>query len=353
MKQLKTTTPDLNTVGRKTDIIATLGSASDTDEIVQQMLLQGMTMVRINMSHGDHAEHHTQILMVRKNAKKLGLTVKIIVDLGGPKIRLGTIEKDTYLKEGDHVTITTKPCIGNANRFSVSYKKLPYELKKGQMILLVDGKRKLQVISINSANEIECKVICGGLITSRRGVNIPGAELSVPSITAKDKIDMQFATDHKVEYVALSFVRSIKDIKQARLILKKLGLNAKIMSKIETVEAIDRLEDIVKESDAVMVARGDLAMEIGFEHVPVEQKRMIELGKKYGKPVIVATQLLDSMETSSIPTRAEASDIAGAVYDGASGLMVSGESAVGMYPVEVIEVMNKVARVVEKSMAEL
>lgn len=350
MKQPLITRKKKNDFNRKTDIIATLGSSSDTNETTLQMIQHGMTMVRINMSHGDHAEHHEQILRVRRCAKKLGVSVKIIVDLGGPKIRVGSMEKDVYLKEGSKVIITTKPCTGTANRFSVSYKKLPHEVRKGQYILIADGKRKLQVVSIDKSDEIICKVITGGLLTSRRGVNIPGAELSVPSITAKDKIDMQFAADHKAEYIALSFVRSVKDIRQARLLLKKMGLNAQIVSKIETVEAIDRLEDIVKESDVVMVARGDLGMEIGYEHVPIEQKRMITLGKKYGKPVIVATQLLDSMDKSPVPTRADVSDIAGAVYDGASGLMVSGETAAGKHPIEVIEVMNKVSVAIEKAM---
>lgn len=336
----------------KTDIIATLGSASDTDSIVSQMIQHGMNMVRINMSHGDHAEHHDQIIRTRKIAKKLGSEVKIIIDLGGPKIRLGLIKQDTYLKEGSRVIITTKSCVGDEKRFSVTYKKLPQEVKKGQTIVIADGKRKLQVVSIMNANEIECKVIVGGLITSRRGVNIPGAELSVPSITSKDKIDMQFAADHNAEYVALSFVRSVSDIKQARLILKKIGLHAKIVSKIETMEAINHLEDIVKASDMIMVARGDLGMEIGYENVPIQQKRMILLGKKYEKPVIIATQMLDSMEKSPLATRAEISDIAFAVYDGADGLMVSGETAVGKYPVEVIKVMHTTSAAIEKSMTQ-
>lgn len=347
MKKSLATKKNINT-----EIIATLGYSTEPDGILEQMILRGMTVARINMSHSNHAEHHKKIVAVRALSKKLGIPVKILIDLSGPKIRLGMMEDNTVLVEGSTVVITTKPCLGNAKKFSISYKKLPSEIKKGQYILLIDGKRKLQVISTNKSDEITCKVITGGLTTSRRGVNVPGAELGLPAITAKDKLDMQFGVDHNAEYIALSFVRSVKDVKQTRQLLKRKGSHAKLISKIETVEAIRDLEDIVKESDMVMVARGDLAMEIGYEHVPVQQKKMLDLGKKYNKPVIIATQMLDSMEKCSTPTRAEVSDIAGAVYGGASAIMSSSETTEGLYPLEVIEVMHTVAMTVEKSMAE-
>lgn len=350
MKLAKTTLIKKHIPQRKTDIIATLGYSTEPDGILEQMILHGMTIARINMSHSNHEEHHKKIMNVRALSKKLGIPVKILVDLSGPKIRLGFMEDNTVLAEGSTVTITTKPCLGNAKRFSISYKKLPQEVRKGQYILLIDGKRKLQVISTNKSDEIVCKVITGGLTTSRRGVNVPGAELGLPAITAKDKLDMQFGVDHNADYIALSFVRSVKDIKQAKMLLKTKGSSAKLVSKIETLEAINRLEDIVKESDMVMVARGDLAMEIGYENVPVEQKRMLDYGKKYNKPVIIATQMLDSMEKFPTPTRAEVSDIAGSIYGGASAIMVSSETTEGLHPIEVIEVMNKVSLAVEKSM---
>lgn len=333
------------TAKRTVDIVATLGDVSNTNTTIADMLRAGMNVVRINMCHGDHSEHHDQVLMARKNAKKLNLPIQIIVDLGGPKIRLGMIAKDTVLEPGSLVTITTRPCVGNHKEFSISYKKLPSEVKKGQMILISDGKRRLQVVSTNKKDTIICKVIAGGLITSRRGVNVPGAQLSVASITTKDKADIVFAQEHRADWIALSFVRSTKDIQQARTILRRSGFNAQIMSKIETTEAIADIENIVKLSDGIMVARGDLGVEIGYEQVPTQQKRIMKLCKKYGKPVIVATQILDSMEQSPVPTRAEVSDIYNAVLDGADGLMTSGESAVGHYPIEVIKVLKKVSSV--------
>lgn len=334
----------------KTDIVATIGSASESVKILTNLIKAGLTVARINMSHGDHEEHHRQILNIRKAEKLTNKKVKILVDLGGPKIRLGEMEPNTILMVGKKVVITTKACLGNAERFSVSYKKLPREIEQGLYILISDGKRKLKVLSTNGVDEIVCRVVTGGLVTSRRGVNVPGAHLTIPVITAKDKIDIGFAVDHQADYIALSFVRSSKDVVACRKLVQNKNSKAGIISKIETREAMMDLENIVAASDGVMVARGDLAMEIGFENVPIAQREIIAYSKQAGKSVIVATQVLDSMEKTSTPTRAEVSDIAYAVMDGVDGIMLSGESAIGKYPVESVETIYRVAKATEDYM---
>lgn len=327
----------------KIDIIATVGSASESVDVLEKMIQGGLTIVRLNMSHGDHEEHHRQVVNLKKAEKKTGKKIKILVDLAGPKIRIGEIEEDTVLTPGSKVTITTKACKGNAERFSILYKKLPKEVRPGLFILLSDGKRKLEVLSTNGTDEIVCKVITGGPISSRKGVNIPGADLTIPVITPKDKIDLQFAVDHKADYVAVSFIRSAKDILNCRKLLQERNSKAHIIAKIETREAMKNLEEIIKVSDGVMIARGDLAMEIGFEHVPLAQRKTIAFSKEMQKFCIVATQLLDSMEKSPTPTRAEVSDVAYALLDGASAVMLSGETTIGCYPVESVQTLARVA----------
>lgn len=328
----------------KIDIVATIGSASESVETLEKMIKSGLTIARLNMSHGSHDEHAQQIANIKKAEKKTGIKLKKLFDLSGPKIRVGMMEKGVMLKQGDKVIITTKPIVGNANRFSISYKHLARDVKRGSIILISDGKKRLQVLSTNGKDEIVCKVIFDGLLSSRRGVNLPGVHVNLPVITAKDKKDIQFAADHGADYVAVSFVREPKDVKQCQKILAGLKLKALIVSKIETREAMENLEEIVKVSDGVMIARGDLALEIGFEHVPSAQRKILALAKQYDKFVITATQVLDSMEKSPIPTRAEASDIAYAVWDGTDAIMLSGETAIGMYPVEAVEVISKIVK---------
>ena len=331
----------------KTNIIATIGSASDSVERLELMMKAGLTIARTNMSHGDHAEHQLQIDHIKQAEKNTGKSIKLLVDLAGPKIRTGEMQSGTMLVAGSRVIITTKSCVGTADRFSVSYKKLAREVKKGDDILVSDGKRRLKVISTNGVDECICKVVVGGLITSRRGINVPGANLTIPVITSKDTSDIQFAAENHADYVALSFVRSPNDIAKCRKLVSATGSHALIIAKIETREAMLDLENIIRAADGVMVARGDLAMEIGFEHVPIAQKQILVLAKKWNKFSIVATQVLDSMEKNPNPTRAEASDIAYAIMDGADAIMLSGETAVGHYPVESIETIQKVARAVQ------
>ena len=328
---------------KQTHIVATIGSSSESVEILVKMIKAGLTVARINMSHRDHEEHHRQIVNIRKAEKITGKKLQILVDLAGPKMRLGEMEKDTILKEGKTVVITTDTVLGTAERFSVTYKKLPAEVSKGMLIMLCDGKRKLKVVSTNGKDEIVCKVLVGGLVTSRRGINVPEASLTIPVITAKDKKDLAFAFEHKADMIAVSFVRTAKDVQACRKILQANGSRAQVIAKIETREAMAHLEKIAEVSDGLMVARGDLAMEIGYEHVPLAQRKIIAAANAHGKLSIVATQVLDSMQRSSTPTRAEVSGIAYAVLDGAGALMLSEESAVGQYPVESVEVIHRVA----------
>ncbi len=334
---------------KKTLIVATIGPSSDTEEKLEEMIVSGLNVARINMSHGDYKEHHNQIVRVRKVAKKLGVHVDILVDLAGSKIRVGLMEKDTILESGKMIMLTTKKCIGNTKCIYVTYPKLPKEVKKGQEIFISDGKRKLHVVSTNGVDTIRCKIIAGGIVTPRRGINIPGADLSLPVISSKDKKDLKFAVERAADYIAISFVKEPKNIFDLQKMLKRYNFKAKIISKIETREAMRELDGIAQVSDVVMVARGDLAMEIGIHNVPVAQKRIIEMAQRFGKMSIVATQVLDSMEKNPVPTRAEVSDIATAVFEGADGIMLSSESATGKYPVESVQVISRVVKSCEES----
>jgi pyruvate kinase len=330
---------------KHTKIVATLGPASSDPEVLTSMIRAGLNVVRCNMSHGSHDEHSARIATVREAMASIRKRVGILVDLAGPKIRIGEVENGSIeLKPGSKVTLTTESVIGTPAKIGVNYPKLPAEVKKGGYILIEDGKKKLEVLSTNGTDEIICKVITGGVLGSKKGLNIPGAYLSIPALTDKDKKDVHFAIQQNADFIALSFVRTADDIHDLRKILKKGNSKALIIAKIETSEAIEQLEAIVEATDGIMVARGDLAVEIGAERVPVEQKRMIELARNYGKPVITATQMLDSMEKSPVPTRAEVSDIANAILDGTDAVMLSGESSIGLYPVESIAVMARVAQ---------
>lgn len=333
---------------KRTKIVATLGPASSDPATLKQMILSGLNVVRCNMSHGSHDEHTERIVTVREVMTSVRKRVGILVDLAGPKIRIGEVANGSIeLKQGAKVTLTTEPCVGTPSRISINYAALPAEVKKGGHILIEDGKKKLEILSTNSKDEIVCKVITGGMLGSKKGLNIPGAYLSIPALTDKDKKDVKFAIQQNADFIALSFVRTAKDVDDLRKILKKAGSQALIIAKIETQEAIEQLEEIITATDGIMVARGDLAVEIGAEHVPLQQKRMIEIARNYGKPVITATQMLDSMEQSPVPTRAEVSDIANAILDGTDAVMLSGESSIGKFPVESIAVMSRVARDIE------
>lgn len=332
---------------KRTKIVATIGPKTESAEMLERLVKRGLNVMRLNFSHGDFAEHQGKVDNLRKVEEKLGKHIAILQDLGGPKIRIGEFYQErVQLKKGSTFTLTTKKCVGDESRAYVSYDKLPKEVSKGSIILLDDGKKKLEVTKV-SGNEIVTKVIVGGETKGRRGVNVPGANLSISSLTAKDKTDLEFGIKNDVDFIALSFVRRASDIRDLRALLKQKKSQALIISKIETQEAVDNLDEILSESDGVMVARGDLAIEIPAEKVPFTQKMIIEKCNHLGKPVITATQMLESMINSPVPTRAEVSDIANAILDGTDAVMLSEETTLGLYPIEAVEVMTRVAKEVE------
>lgn len=329
----------------KTKIVATLGPSSNEVSMIESMLNEGLTVARINMSHGDHTTHALSI----KNARKASLRAKrplaILQDLSGPKIRIGDFEtEDVTLVNGNSLILTTEACSGTSAKVFVNYSKLPKEVEVGMFIYLNDGKQKLLVDKITDT-EIHTTIISGGTIRGRRGVNIPDANLSISSLTPKDKKDLIFGLDQGVDFVTLSFVRDADDIRQLRKLIGNHNVN--IVAKIETKFAIENLEEIVDVADVIMVARGDLAIEMPLEKVPLLQKRIIHVANKAGKPVITATQMLDSMRVATTPTRAEVTDIANAILDGTDAVMLSDETAVGAHPNRVIEIISNVAYEVE------
>jgi pyruvate kinase len=335
-------------LGKKTKVVCTIGPATETQPKLKELVLAGMDVMRLNFSHGDFAEHQMRVDNLRKVMKETGRTVAIMQDLGGPKIRIGEFEGGlTVLKEGQTFTLTTEKVMGDNSRVSINYPLLPKEVKVGGIIMLHDGKKKLEITKIQGKNVIT-KVIVGGEIKNKRGVNLPGAYLSISSITEKDRSDLEFGLKNKVDFIALSFVRRAADIQELKDILAKAKSNAKIIAKIETPEALENIDEILKLTDAVMVARGDLAIEIPAEDVPLAQKMLIHKCNALGKPVITATQMLESMIKSPVPTRAEVSDVANAIIDGTDAIMLSEETTLGDFPVEAVKMMTRVALRVEK-----
>lgn len=336
-------------IEKSTKIVATLGPASARKDVLERMFRSGLNVIRMNFSHGDHATHLANLTLARAAAKKADVRFAALQDLSGPKIRIGDIaDGKVLLKSGGEFTLTTAKIPGDEKRAYINYEPLPREVKKGAPIMINDGKIRLEVIR-TTKSDVVCRVIVGGELSSRKGVNIPGSNLSIRSLTEKDKKDVAFGIEHGVEFIALSFVRQASDILELRAILTKAKSKAMIVAKIETVEAVENIDAIVAVSDAIMVARGDLAVEVGPEHVPMIQKSVITKAGKLGKPVITATQMLDSMEHAPVPTRAEVSDVANAIFDGTDAIMLSGETATGDYPVEAIETMSRIARATEES----
>lgn len=332
---------------KKTKVVATIGPATSSEKMLTKLVKSGMNVMRLNFSHGDFEEHAEKVENLKKVQKKLKTRVAVLQDLAGPKIRTGEFETERItLKKGATVTLTTKKIVGNAERFFVNYKNLPKELKKGSIVLLDDGRRKLEVLNI-SGTEIKCKVVIGGDIKGRRGVNLPGAYLKISSVTKKDKEDIAFGLKYNVDFMALSFVRRSSDVVELKNILKKANANIKVVAKIETQEAVDNIDEIIAETDGIMVARGDLAVEVGPENVPVYQKMIVDKCNKAGKSVIVATQMLESMINSPVATRAEISDVANAIYDGADAVMLSEETSLGQHPESAVALMRDVAKKAE------
>jgi pyruvate kinase len=328
---------------QKTKIVATLGLSSSTERELMGMVKAGMNVARLNFSHGSHEDHAKLIDTVRAVSLKLKTPIAIMQDLMGPKIRIGDFATEQiHLKKGADFTLTIEPCIGDENHAYISYHALPKEVSEGMDILLDDGKRKLRVMKVTE-KEIHCKVIDGGDIRGRRGVNVPGAHLNIGSLTEKDKKDLALGIKKGVDFVALSFVQTADDVKKLRELLDDKKSKIGIIAKIETEEAVENIDSIIEISDGIMVARGDLAVEIPKEDVPLAQKIIIKKAIEAGKPVITATQMLDSMITSTVPTRAEVNDVANAILDGTDAVMLSGETAMGDHPILVIETMSRIA----------
>jgi len=332
---------------RRTKIVCTIGPACQDPKILRKMILGGMDVARFNLSHGSYEYHERNIQKIRKISPRIA----IVADLQGPRIRTGLLENKTVeLKTGNFLTLTSKPLLGNERIISLSPGSVISAIKRGNVILLADGAIKLKVVA-TKPKSIECKVIKGGILGEHKGVNLPQTKLALPSLTAKDKKDLAWGIKQQVDYFALSFVRKAKDVLEVKNILRKKRAQIPVIAKLEKPEAIKHLKEIIEVSDAVMVARGDLGVEISLERVPSVQKKIIKLCQKMGKPVIVATQMLESMVIEEIPTRAEVSDVANAIYDGADAVMLSEETSVGKFPVKAVKFMSKIAEEAEKATA--
>jgi pyruvate kinase len=333
---------------RRTKIVATLGPASDSPERLRALVEAGVDAVRLNLSHGTHEEHSRNAWLVREIAADLGRPVALIADLQGPKLRIGELAEPVVLPTGGEVVVCASE-LATDGELPVAPAVIGDVLQPGHDVLIDDGQVRLRVDEV-SGGRARCAVVVGGTVGSHKGVNLPGVPIPIPSITRKDAHDLDWALMTGVDFVALSFVRSPADVRDLRALIEQAGSHAHVVAKIEKAEAVDVLDDVLAETDAVMVARGDLGVEIGPAVVPLIQKRIIHAALERGKPVITATQMLESMVHSPEPTRAEASDVANAILDGTSAVMLSGETAVGEYPVEAVAYMDRIARAVEPSM---
>lgn len=333
---------------RRAKILITLGPASRDAAVVEQLLAAGANGVRINMSHGTHDEKAADILSARAAAKKMGVSLAVLIDLSGPKIRTGELKDDqpVRLEAGSLFRLTTRAVVGDPTQVSTNYPDLARVVQPGSRLLLDDGAIELSVESTTDT-DVVCRVINGGLLGSRKGINLPGVTLPIDSLTEKDIVDLKWAVEQGADYIALSFVRRASDCVRAKELIKQAGGHAPLIAKIEKAEAIDHLDDIIEATDGVMVARGDLGVETSVELVPVYQKRIIEKSILAGKMVITATQMLQSMVTNPRPTRAEASDVANAVWDGTDCLMLSNETATGAYPVATVATMARIIETAE------
>jgi pyruvate kinase len=331
---------------RRAKIVCTMGPAVESAEKVAQLIKAGMNMARLNLSHGAQAQHQSQLETVRKAAAEAGVPVAILVDLQGPKIRLGKFSHGPHeLARGDVFTITTDDIEGTKNRVGTTYKGLPGDCKAGDRILIDDGRVTVEVTSVTKT-DVVTKVIDPGFVSNNKGINLPGVAVSVPALSEKDIEDLRWGLNAGADFIALSFVRSAEDIKDVHRIMKEEGIHVPVIAKIEKPQAVTNLVEIVAAFDGIMVARGDLGVELPIEDVPLVQKHCIELARDAAKPVIVATQMLDSMITNSRPTRAEATDCANAILDGADALMLSGETSIGEHAIEAVETM---ARIIQRT----
>jgi len=333
---------------KKTKIIATIGPASNSYNIIKKMILHGVNVCRINFSHTNHEDALNIISLIRQINKETGLKTAILGDLQGPKLRVGAVKNNTILKNGSKIYLTNKAGVSSTKYIYINYSRLIKDINENDKILIDDGKIKLKAISKNKET-VTCEIINGGELKSKKGVNLPVSKLSIKSITQKDKKDLNFLIKHQAHWVALSFVQNAKDILDLRKIIIAKKSSLKIIAKIEKPQAIKHIKSITRSADGVMIARGDLGIEVPMQKVPIFQKKIITLCLNYAKPVVVATQLMEGMINNPITTRAETNDVANAVFDGADALMLSGETAVGKYPVKVVKAMSKIILSVENS----
>lgn len=334
----------------KTKVIATIGPSCNSIEVLEKIIEEGVNVCRLNFSHGTHEDHLKVIKIIRHLNEKNGTHVAILADLQGPKLRIGEVENNgVELVQGNIIKIVSKKCLGTVEKVSLLYPDFAKDVKKGDPILIDDGKIKLEVIDTNGIDSVVAKVIYGGILSSRKGVNLPGTIISQPSMTEKDTLDAEFALKHKVDWIALSFVRSAKCITDLKELIQKNNPSTRIIAKIEKPEALNVIDAIIDVSHGIMIARGDLGVEVSFEEVPLIQKEIIRKCIHHGRVVIIATQMLESMISNFRPTRAEANDVAGAVLDGADCLMLSGETSMGKFPVEVVQTMKQIISFTEEN----
>lgn len=332
---------------RRAKIVCTLGPATQSETVIAELIDSGMSVARLNLSHGTHTDHQETLDLVRAAAEASHTRVAVLADLQGPKIRLGTFAAGSHeLREGERFTITTRDVPGDATICSTTYAGLPDDVRAGDQILIDDGNVGLKVVEV-SGEDVQCEVVIGGMVSNNKGLNLPGVIVSVPALSEKDVDDLRWALRAEVDVIALSFVQRPEDVDDVRRLMAEEGVSRPVLAKIEKPQAVDRLAQIIDAFDGIMVARGDLGVELPMEQVPLVQKHAIQLSRAAAKPVIVATQMLDSMVTANRPSRAEASDVANAVLDGADALMLSGETSVGEHPALVVRTMARIIEYVE------
>lgn len=338
---------------RHSKIVCTIGPASREPRILRRLLNAGMDVARLNFSHGSHSEHLACIQLLRSITNKLGKPLSILADLQGPKIRTGPLAgtAPVLLRAGQKFTITTARILGDATRVSTVFLPLPREVRRGDRILLSDGLIELRVESVRG-RDVNCHVVNGGALGEHKGINLPGVKLRVPALTPKDRDDLKFALAHGADYIAVSFIRRPEDVLLAKRLIRRAGKDTPVIAKLEKPEAIENLKEILRVADGVMVARGDLGVEMSPESVPVVQKKIIAYAREFRRPVITATQMLESMTENPRPTRAEASDVANAIFDGSDAVMLSAETASGKYPVEAVQMMSRIICEAEESITD-
>jgi pyruvate kinase len=339
---------------RRTKIVATLGPATSTYETIKDLIVTGVNVCRINFSHSSHESVLELITIIRKINEELNNHTAILGDLQGPKIRVGEVENNGIeLVAGETIIMSSEPCIGTKEKLYISYLEMPKDVKPGEFVLMDDGKLKLEVIATNLKDEVTLKILHGGILSSKKGVNLPNTAISQPCLTPKDLEDLDFALEHSFDWIGLSFVRSARDIIELKHIISSQNKHSKVIAKIEKPEAVAELNEILKVTDAIMVARGDLGVEIPMQDVPLVQKEIVEKCRTHAKPVIIATQMMESMIDNISPTRAEVTDVASAVMEGADAVMLSGETSVGKHPSAVIDAMCKIIMKIENDYPEM